>query len=128
MPVLFRDLVSSVARLTGLHGEEARAVTEVAVIALARSVPEPGRGRLLAVLPGDMAAFLPLARPPSDRTDEDVVRELARLGRRAPAQARAEAMAVYASLCEHDPGLAGELDLPGGLAALFTRPRPAPAR
>lgn len=121
MTVRYRELLTSVTDLTGLDMHSARAAAEATFGALARTLDEPERGRLLDGLPAELADDFPVVDKPRDRSTADFVGEVSRLGRRPREQAEFRARAVLVALAEQDPQLVDGLNLPAPLKEL-TRP------
>jgi uncharacterized protein (DUF2267 family) len=117
-PLRYRELVSDVARRTGLGTEDAKRAAEATVTVLVSVLGAPDRRRLLDAVPAELhddPAAEVLDRP------EDLARflgEVARIAHGSAEQARYRAQAVLSALAERDPELVGSLDLPDGIGAL----------
>jgi uncharacterized protein (DUF2267 family) len=121
-PLRYRDLVSDVARRTGLDFDGAKQAAEATVTVLARALAEPERQRLLAAVPAELRDDY--AVEPPDRLEDlaGFIGEVARIAHGTPEQARIRAEAVLGALGERAPDLVGSLDLPPSIEALVQAP------
>lgn len=122
MAVRYRELLTSVSKMTGLDAGAARAAAEATVAALARALPEDGKRRLLAELPRQLYNDFPLAHEERNWDQAEFVRMVSLLGRRPPEQARLRAQAVLTAIAEQDRELLDGLPIPEGVRALITPP------
>lgn len=103
---------------------EARTAAEATLAALANVLGEDGRRRLTAAVPGPLQDAAGTVGPGRAELSDF----LAEVGRRAGGvneeRARRLAQSVLSTLAEHAPELAGELELPGELATLWSEPGP----
>ncbi len=119
----YQALVTDVAGRIGVTPADARSAAEATVAALARTIDEPERRRLLDAVPA--AIRLASGDAPGAAPDvESFVAEVAWLTGTRPEQARYRAQAVLATLAEHEPGLVEALGIPQPLRVLCADPAP----
>lgn len=122
MAVRYKELLTSVSKMTGLDSGSARAAAEATVTALARALPEEDKRRLLAELPPQLYNDFPLATEKRDWDQAEFVRVVSLLGRRTPEQARLRAQAVLTAIAEQDRELLDGLPLPEAVREMITPP------
>ncbi len=121
-PVRYRDLVSDVARRTGLDFDAAKQAAEATVTVLARALGEPDRQRLLAAVPAELHDDYPVELPDRREDLASFVGEVARIAHGTPEQARYRAQAVLTALGERAPDLVASLHLPPDIWGLVEPP------
>ncbi|MBF8186161.1 DUF2267 domain-containing protein [Nonomuraea sp. K274] len=122
MTVRYRELLSSITRMTDLDSVSARKAAEATLTALVRTLDGSARSRLLDALPGRLTETFSTIYTLRDQSAAGFVGEVSRLARRPPEQARLRAQAVLSALAEQDPELVAELNLPDHLRQIFTPP------
>jgi pterin-4a-carbinolamine dehydratase len=121
--VQYQQLITDVTRRIPITAEEARLAAEATIGALARTVDEPRRRRLLQSVPPAIGKGADEAPGPAPDQDS-FVSEVSWLTGTPPEQARYRAQAVLATLAEHEPELVDALRLPEDLRQLCAEPAP----
>jgi hypothetical protein len=120
--VRYRDLVSDVARRTGLSFDDAKQAAEATVTVLARALGEPDRQRLLDAVPTELHDDYAVELPDRREDLRSFVGEVARIARGTPEEARYRAQAVLTALGERAPDLVASLHLPPDVWGLVEPP------
>jgi pterin-4a-carbinolamine dehydratase/uncharacterized protein (DUF2267 family) len=116
----YRELVTTVAQLSGVSTEEAREAADATIDTLALTLDEPERQRLLERVP---AVIRQENDAPGPAPDADAfVAAVSWLAGIEPPQARYRAQAVLSTVAEREPDLVGELHMPDSLRELFAEP------
>lgn len=120
----YREFIQDVGQRTGLAFDDARMATEATVTALARTLFDTGRQRLLDALPAELRDAYLMEVPHRPRDLAGFLNEIAQISRRTAEEARYHAQAALGALAERNSALVESLELPPYLRELAKPPRP----
>jgi pterin-4a-carbinolamine dehydratase len=120
--IRYRELITEVARRTGLDVDRARLATEATVTVLIRAVDDAGRERLLDRVPAELHDDYAVRVPYHPRDLPHFLAEVGRIAHASPEEARYRAQTVLSLIAAQDPELIGSLDLPPDLRDLTGPP------
>ncbi|PGH45216.1 Pterin-4a-carbinolamine dehydratase [Micromonospora sediminicola] len=115
----YRDLVDDVSRRAGVDFTEAKIAAEATVLALAWALGEAERERLLAAVPVKLHDVVPVDGIERRQDLPGFLAEVGRRSRLTPEQARYQAEATLAAICDADAELVESLRVPDGLRDLL---------
>jgi pterin-4a-carbinolamine dehydratase len=120
--VRYRDLLTEVARRTGLDADRARLSAEATVTVLIRAVDDVDRDRLLARIPAELHDDYAVRVPYHPRDLPRFLDEVGRIAHASPEEARYRAQIVLSLIAAQDPELIASIDLPSSLRELAGSP------